>query len=447
MTASSVKSPRNFVVYPGWLIRVIPDCHAMKHRGVVVVDGKIADILSRADCEARYPGLPAYELPSHLLIPGLINMHGHLAMTLLRGYADDLPLTTWLEKHIWPAEKQWVDAEFVADGTRLAMAEMLAGGTTCFSDQYFFPDQVARAAIEAGMRAQIAFPIMDFPIPGAADPQSAIHQGLSLYDHYKNHSLIQIAFGPHAPYTLNNENLGRVVTMAGEVDAAIQIHLHETAEEIERSIDQYGVRPIQRLYDLGLLGPRTQCVHMTQIEQSDLHLMAETNAHLIHCPASNLKLSSGQCPTWQVMAAGINLAIGTDGAASNNRLDMLDEIRLAALLAKAGSGSPQAMPAAEALAAATIGGARALGLEDQIGSIEKGKQADLVAINLDQLSTQPLYDPLSQLVYACQSHQVSHTWVAGKLLYERGELKTLHRPTLLKRARHWADRIKGASND
>ena len=442
-----MKKPQNFVLYPRWMIAVEPDCRVQENRGIVVVDGKIADILSRQDCELAYRGLPAYELDQHLLLPGLINMHTHAAMTLLRGYADDQPLMDWLQKHIWPAEGRWVDAEFVRDGTQLAIAEMIQSGTTTFSDQYFFPDVAAQAALESGMRCQIVFPVMDFPTAWARNADEYIHLGLKLYDQYRSSSQISVGFGPHAPYTLSDESLQRVATLAGELDTVIQIHLHETAGEIAESVATHGERPMARMQRLGILGPRTQCVHMTQIADKDMELIKRHNLHLVHCPSSNMKLASGNCPVDKMLEAGINLCIGTDGAASNNRLDMIEEMRLAALLAKSTSAKPTAMNASQALTAVTLNAAKALGMDSQIGSLRKGKQADIIAVRLDSAGSLPVYNALSQLVYSTNGSQVSHSWVAGRQLMDQRQLQTLHMASITKRARNWAERIRGASND
>ncbi len=442
-----MKAPANFIVSPRWLVSVVPKRAPLENYSLVVQSGKISDVLPAPEAEQKYQGLPKYELKDHLLIPGLINMHGHAAMTLLRGYADDLPLMQWLQEEIWPAETRWVDAQFVRDGTSLAISEMLLSGTTTFSDQYFFPGSTAEAAIEAGMRCQIASPVLEFPSNWAKDAKDYLQKGLDLRDEFRPHSLIEIASGPHAPYTVSDNTLSEIAKYSNELQSNIQVHLHESAQEIEDSIKEFGKRPIQRLYDLGLLGPNTQCVHMTQLIADDMDLLEKTNTSVVHCPSSNLKLANGFCPVKELTDRGINVCIGTDGAASNNSLDLLAEIRMASLLAKGHSGDPTILDAVSSLECATINAARALGMEDQLGSLEVGKQADMVAIKLDSPESTPIYNPISQLIYSANSSNFSHSWIQGKLVMEDRKLTNLHLPSITKRARHWAERIRGASND
>jgi 5-methylthioadenosine/S-adenosylhomocysteine deaminase len=410
---------------------------------LAITDGRISAILPRAEAEA-VEAEAVLELPGHALLPGFINSHGHAPMTLLRGIADDLPLMPWLEQHIWPAEMQHVSAEFVRDGAELAMAEMLRAGTTCFSDMYFFPNVVAQAAQQAGLRCQISFPIFDFPSAWGTDSDDYISKGLALRDDLKHSELVQVVFGPHSPYTVNEAALGKVGMLAAELDLPIHIHLHETQQEVDDSVSAHGVRPLARINALGLLGPRTQCVHMTALEDDEIALLAEVGAHVIHCPESNMKLASGRCPVPALLEAGVNVALGTDGAASNNDLSMPGEMRSAALLAKVGEGDPTALPAATALEMATINGARAMGLQDEIGSLEVGKSADLVAVDLAQPETQPLYHPVSQLVYAADAAQVTHSWVAGRPLLADRQLKTLDLADIIARAGHWAKTVSAA---
>jgi 5-methylthioadenosine/S-adenosylhomocysteine deaminase len=364
-------------------------------------------------------------------------------MTLFRGLADDLPLMTWLEQHIWPAEAKWVDEAFVRDGTDLAIAEQIKGGITCFSDMYFFPKVASERVHNSGIRAQIAIPILDFPIPGASSADEAIRQGIELFGDLKHHPRLKIAFGPHAPYTVDDENLEKVRVIAEELDAAIHMHVHETAIEVHQALEKHGERPLARLARLGLLGPRFQAVHMTQISEDDLALLVESNSSVIHCPESNLKLASGFCPVERLWQAGVNVAIGTDGAASNNDLDLLGETRTAALLAKAVAGSASALDAHRALRMATLNGARALGLEQQIGSLEVGKLADLVAFDLSGLAQQPVYDPVSQLIYATGRDCVKHLWVGGKQLLDDRRLTRLDEQQLCATANAWGQRISG----
>ncbi|OUS13461.1 N-ethylammeline chlorohydrolase [Gammaproteobacteria bacterium 53_120_T64] len=432
----------DILINAGWLIPVIPRNTVLRNCSIAIDHGKIIAVLPSAEAEQRYSAQQCYHLPNSLLIPGLINAHAHAAMSLLRGYADDQSLHTWLNESIWPAESRWVSEEFVFDGAEIAIAEMLLGGTTCFSDMYFFPDQTARAARSTGIKCQLAFPILEFPSAWARNADEYIHKGLALRDEYRDDTRISIAFGPHAPYTVNDPALQKIATLAGELDAAIHIHLHESAGEVTQSIAEYGLRPIERLQQLGLLTPLTQCVHMTQLVDSDIALLAESGSHVIHCPESNLKLGSGFCPIEPLQKAGINIALGTDGAASNNDLNLLGEARTAALIAKGIAGNPELLPAHEALELATINGARALGIDDVTGSIEVGKAADLVAIDLNNIASQPLYNAFSQLLYTDSASHVSHTWVDGKLLVKDGQLLNLDQAELIHKAQIWQQKIQ-----
>ncbi|WP_454254969.1 TRZ/ATZ family hydrolase [Pseudomonas sp. Marseille-Q8238] len=440
------RAPLDLLLLPTWLVPVEPAGVVLREHGLGIRDGRIVLIAPRAEA-LRHTAAEVRELPDCLLTPGLINAHGHAAMTLFRGLADDLPLMSWLQDHIWPAEAKWVDETFVHDGTELAIAEQLKGGITCFSDMYFFPEIASELVHKSGIRAQMCIPVLDFPTPGARDADEALRKGLKQFDELKLHPRIKIAFGPHAPYSVSDDKLETVRMLAEELDAGIHMHVHETAFEVQQSLDRHGVRPLQRLANLGLLGPRFQAVHMTQISDDDIALLVESNSSVIHCPESNLKLASGFCPVEKLWQAGVNVAIGTDGAASNNDLDLLSETRTAALLAKAVAGSATALNAHSALRMATLNGARALGLDEQIGSLELGKLADLVAFDLSGLAQQPIYDPVSQLIYAGGRSCVQHVWVGGKQLLDQGRLTRLDEERIIATARAWGARIadKGAA--
>ena len=435
-------TPLDLLLLPTWLVPVEPAGVVLKDHGVGIRDGRIVFIGPRAQA-LKLVTTQTRELPDMLLSPGLINAHGHAAMTLFRGMADDLPLMTWLEQHIWPAETKWVNEDFVRDGTNLAIAEQLKGGITCFSDMYFYPKVASECVHNSGIRAQIAIPILDFPIPGASSADESLRQAVELFADLKLHPRIKIAFGPHAPYTVGDENLEKIRVIADELDAAIHMHVHETAFEVHQAVEQNAERPVARLARLGLLSPRFQAVHMTQISDEDLSMLVESNSSVIHCPESNLKLASGFCPVERLWQAGVNVAVGTDGAASNNDLDLLGETRTAALLAKAVAGSATALDAHRALRMATLNGARALGIESDTGSIEIGKAADLVAFDLSGLAQQPVYDPVSQLIYATGRDCVKHVWVAGKQLLEDRHLTRLDEQQLCATARAWGERISG----
>lgn len=424
-----------------WILPVVPRNAIFEHCSLVIDKGRILDIVPTDNIANRFVSDQHLKLDQHVLMPGLINTHGHAAMNLLRGYADDLPLMTWLENHIWPAEAKWVDAEFVYQGTQLAIAEMLLGGTTCFSDMYFFPDQAAKAATEAGIRAQITFPILDFPTNWARDIEEYFHLGLQIHDNYRNSSLIKIGFGPHAPYTVSDEPLKKIASLAAQIDAPIHMHIHETAQEVEQSIEQHGVRPIERLKNLGILTPQTQCVHMTEINEADMQTIKSSGASVIHCPESNLKLASGMCPVAQFLKEEITVALGTDGAASNNDLNMLGEMQTAALVGKIAAKDASALAAAECIEMATINGARALGIADQSGSLEAGKAADVIALKLDHPSLSPLYNLQSNLVYNNRSINVSHVWVDGHMKVYEGNLLALDIEQVKKQTASWQQKI------
>ncbi|OUS31518.1 N-ethylammeline chlorohydrolase [Gammaproteobacteria bacterium 45_16_T64] len=445
-TDSKVTSKVDSIIHAQWIITVDENHRngqptPLEQHAVVINQGKIVDITPTNDCP--YQSDNVIHRPHHILMPGMINAHTHAAMSLFRGLADDMPLMTWLNDHIWPAEGQWVNEDFVRDGTQLAIAEMIRGGTTCFCDMYFYPSVGAQTAKDAQMRASFAFPILDFPSSWAQNADEYLSKGLALYDTYRNHELIDIHFGPHAPYTVSDEPLTKVATLSVETGMGVQIHLHETAHEISESLAQHGQRPIARLEQLKLLTPQLQAAHMTQLNDDEIQLLAKHGVNVIHCPESNLKLASGFCPIAKLSAAGVNVALGTDGAASNNDLDMFSEMRTAALLAKGVSGDPSAIPASEAIAMATFNGARALGIDDLTGSLEKGKAADLIAIDMSAPETQPYYDPISQLVYATTADKVSDSWINGKQVLRHRELTTLDRDDIVARAKAWKTKISG----
>jgi 5-methylthioadenosine/S-adenosylhomocysteine deaminase len=411
---------KSSLICPRWIIPVEPAGEVLESHCVAVRDGLVEGILPRADAETRFSSYEKVELGEHALIPGLVNAHTHAAMSLMRGMADDLPLMRWLEEHIWPTEMKHVSPAFVRDGTLLACAEMLRGGVTCFNDMYFFPEAALEAAQAAGMRVSLGMIVFDFPSAYGSDPDDYLAKGLALRDRWREHPLVSFCLAPHAPYTVSDATFGKIATLAGEIDVPVHIHLHETRDEIARSLAEHGVRPVERLRRLGILGPGLIAVHAVHLDEAEIAQLAQHGASVAHCPSSNLKLASGFAPVARMASAGINVAIGTDGAASNNRLDMFEEMRLAALLAKAVACDAQAMPAHAALRAATLGGAAALGMDARIGSITPGKEADLAAVRLSGPELSPCYDPVSHLVYAAGRHHVSDVWVAGRRLLQEG---------------------------
>ncbi|MDH5444546.1 MAG: TRZ/ATZ family hydrolase [Gammaproteobacteria bacterium] len=423
-----------------WIIPVEPKGLIYQDYAIAVHEGRIIELLpiSKAD---RYQPTNRIDLNNQILMPGLINAHGHAAMSLMRGIADDLPLMEWLNEHIWPAEQKYVDAEFVYDGSLLACAEMLRGGTTCFNDMYFYPEETARAAEHAGMRAVVGLIVINFPSAWAQDADEYLSKGIQLHDELRNNSLIKTAFAPHAPYTVADAPLEKIRTLAEELDIPVHIHVHETAHEVEEAEKEYQIRPLQRLENLGLLTPHLVSVHMTQLTDEEITRYADSGAHVVHCPESNLKLASGFCPLDKLIKSGINVALGTDGAASNNDLDMFGEMRTAALLAKAVAGDASAVPAEEVLRMATINGAKALGLDEETGSLEVGKAADIIAVDMSGIETTPLYEPISQLVYSTGRDRVTNVWVAGKHVLKDRELTTLDTEAILDKANQWYHKL------
>ena len=435
-----MKAPADLLLLPQWVVPVEPAGTLADH-AVVVQNGRILDVLPADAAQARYAAAQTLALPGQALIPGLINLHGHAAMSLFRGMADDLPLMDWLNQRIWPAEKQHVSEAFVRDGTLLAAAEMLAGGITACNDMYFFPQAAGEAFLQAGMRATLGLIVLEFPSAYASDADDYLAKGLALRDELKDEPLLSFTFAPHAPYTIADATFSRIGTLAEQLGLPIHTHIHETADEIQHSLTQYGVRPLERLAQLGLLGPNFIGVHAIHVNDAEIELLAQHGCHVAHCSSSNLKLASGLAPVVELMRAGVNVGLGTDGAASNNRLDLFAEMRLTALLAKGVSGDAAALPAAAALKMATLDAARALNLDGQIGSIAPGKRADLVAVDLRSLACQPVFDPVSHLVYVAGREHVTHVWVDGTLKLNDRRLVDLDTDDLTARAAYWRGKL------
>lgn len=431
----------DLVIEARWIIPVLPRQTVLEYMSVAIEAGRIVALLPSNEMAQRFQGRETVCLADQALIPGLVNTHTHAAMSLMRGVADDLPLMTWLSEYIWPVEAQVISERFVRDGTLLACAEMLRGGITCFNDMYFFPQAAAEAVEQSGIRACLGLVLLDHASPYASDADDYLHKGLAARDALRENARITTCLAPHAPYTVSDRAFGRVLTYADQLGLNLHTHLHETRDEIARSEAQYGLRPLQRLAGLGFLGPNVLAAHCVHLTSGEIAALAEHGCHVMHCPSSNLKLGSGIAPVSSLLAAGVNVGLGTDGAASNNRLDLFAEMRLAALLAKAG-GDAASLPAAQALEMATINGARALGMEDRIGSIEPGKLADLVAVDFSAPEMQPCFDPLSHLVYVAGREQVSHTWVAGELRYQRGVHDSVDMEELKEITKLWQARLK-----
>lgn len=456
------------ILHPRWLIPIQPHDTVLHEHSLVMEHGLIRAILPQGEARqrARHHGSQEIELPQHALLPGLVNVHTHLAMNLLRGVADDLPLMTWLREHIWPLENQLLSDAFVFDGSLLACAELIQSGVTCFNDMYFFPAATLRAAEQSGLRASVGLTVIDFPTAWGSDADDYLRKGqalreewhirygersalakslqqeINLLDEWHGNPRTSFMLAPHAPYTVSDAPLTRIRDLAEKLGIGIHMHVHETAQEVQDAVQTTSERPLARLQRLGLLDQHFLAVHMTQLMDAEIDMLAERGVHIGHCPESNLKLASGIAPLAKLRQHEVNVGIGTDGAASNNDLDLLGETRSAALLAKGFSGDAAAIPAADALHMATLGGARTLGLGERIGSLEVGKAADLIAIDLGGLHTQPLFDPIAQIVYAASRHDITHLWVAGRMLMNERRLLTLMADELIAKAQTWQQAIR-----
>jgi len=429
------------LIEAGWVVPVVPHGVVLEDHAVAVSGNRIAAVLPIPEARARFDAKETVSRPDGALIPGLVNTHCHNPMTLLRGVADDLPLKVWLQQHIWPIEAAVIGPDFVADGVTLAIAEMLRGGTTCANENYFFPDVQAATYKRFGFRARVGLPVIDFPTAWAQSDDEYFDRAGEVHDAWRDDALVTTAFAPHAPYTVSDANFERIRMLSDQLDIPVHLHLHETAQEVEQSIEKHGQRPIARIDRLGLFNDRLIAVHMTQLTEAEIHLCAERGVSVVHCPESNLKLASGFCPACVLERAGANLAIGTDGCASNNDLDMFGETRTAAILAKAVAQDAAGFDAFSALRAATLGGAKAMGFDHLVGSIEPGKQADLVCVDLSPLETQPLHHVVSQLVYATGRQQVSDVWIAGARKLRERELVDMDTAAIVANARQWRERI------
>ena len=431
----------DLIIEAGWVVPVVPHGVVLADHAVVVSGGAIVAVLPIAEARAGFQAKQIVSRPDAALIPGLVNAHTHNPMTLLRGVADDLPLKVWLQEHIWPIEGAVIGPGFVADGVTLAIAEMLRGGTTCCNENYFFPDVQAATYKRHGFRARVGLPVIDFPTAWASSDDEYFDRAGEVHDAWRDDALIGTAFAPHAPYTVNDANFERIRMLADQLDVPVHLHLHETAQEVQQSLEEHGQRPIARLDRLGLFNDRLIAVHMTQLTDAEIHLCAERGVSVVHCPESNLKLASGFCPACALQRAGVNLAIGTDGVASNNDLDMFGETRTAAILAKAVANDAAGFDAFSALRAATLGGAKAMGFDHLVGSLEPGKQADIACVDLSALETQPLHHVVSQLIYATGRQQVSDVWIAGKPKLSARVLVDMDMERIIANAKQWRGRI------
>lgn len=433
------------IVHAKWIITGEENSSILEDHALVIHQGTIKDILKSDQAEKQYQAKRVERFDSHALMPGFMNSHTHLTMNYFRGLADDLALMDWLNHHIWPAEKKWLSQEFVKDASLFAMAEMIRSGTTCFNDMYFFLQATAEAVEISGMRGAIGITVIDFPTAWAKDPEDYIAKGLEFLQEYKNHPRITTTFAPHAPYTVSDETLLKVKDLAEKHDLKINMHIHETRDEIRQSLEKYKIRPLKRLQNLEFLSPRVIAIHMTQIDDQDLEVLEAERPHIVHCPESNMKLASGVCPVTKFIDLKLNVALGTDGAASNNDLDMLGEMRSAAFLSKLSTHDPTSLSAAETMTLATLNGARALGIDQLTGSLKPGKAADFIALNLNEIETLPLYHPASQIVYAATRNQVTDVWVNGKQLLKSRQLLTLNEEELKDKASFWGKKLLAQS--
>lgn len=430
------------IIQAKWLIPCEENNTVLEDHAFIIHQGKIKDILPSKLANTRYTAHVRESYSTHAIIPGLINAHTHVPMTYFRGLADDLALMNWLSNHMWPAEKKWLSPEFVYDSSLFGMAEMIRSGTTCFNDMFFFLSDTAKATEVAGLRGHIAMHIIAFPTNWAKDVEEEFTKALAFYEEYKNSKYVTVTAAAHSMYTVTADNdLLRLKEIAERYDLKINMHVQEPKTEIDVVLKQTQLRPLQRLEKLGLLSPRLIAIHMLHLNEEDLDLVQTYKPHVVHCPQSNMKLASGICPVSALRARGINVALGTDGAASNNDLSMLDEMRSATLLDKHTTQNPEALPAYTTLQMATLNGAKALGIEHLTGSLTVGKSADFVALDLEEIETLPVFHPVSQIVYAAARNQVTDVWVAGKQLLKNRKLMTLDEKELIDKAKYWGEKI------
>lgn len=429
------------IVHAKWLLSGIPNQPALENHSLCIADGKIQAVLPTAHVKENYTAKQVDNYSEHLIMPGLVNAHTHIGMNYFRGLGSDLSLMDWLHNHMLPTEKKWLSHEFVYDVSLFAMAEMIRSGTTCYNDMFYFPSATAEATIKSGIRAGIGLTVIEFPTKWAKTTDEYFSKGLDFYEQYKDNPYITPTLAPHAPYTVSDESFIRIRALSEKLQLKINVHLHETLDEIDQSMKQFGKRPMRRLYDLGLLSPQVIAIHCANLNKEDRDLLAETQPSVVHCPESNMKLASGICPVGQLRDAGVNIALGTDSVASNNDLDMLSEMRSASLLSKISTLNPESLKAHEALELATINGAKAMGLDHTIGSLEVNKAADFIAINMQDIEMLPVFKPEAQVVYSSNRQQVSDVWVNGKQLMKNRQLLTLDEQELKQKAKLFSQKI------
>ena len=436
------KKNASIIISASWIFTSNSADQLLSDYSIVIKGNQIIDLVHQSKVFDEYDAEEIYQLTDHILIPGLINTHTHAAMSLFKGFSDDLPLQDWLNNYIWPAEKKFVNSSFVKDGSMLALSEMIKAGVTTFNDMYFYPESTAEASIELGVRSNVGLVVLDFPTNYAADPEDYLVKGFEFRDRWRSEELITTSIAPHAPYSVSDEAFSLINTYSEELGINIHMHLHETQWEIEDSVKRYGITPVQRLNNLGIINPSLIAAHCVHLNDQDMATLAKNKVSIVHNPSSNMKLGSGIADVAKMIKQNLNISLGTDSSASNNRLDIMEEMRLAALLTKGKNKSPELLSATQAIKMATINGAKTLGLDSIIGSIEKNKIADLVAIDLNSIENQPIYNPLATLVYSSSKSDVSYVWINGKIKLKEKELVNLDQEKIIQMAKIWQKRIK-----
>jgi 5-methylthioadenosine/S-adenosylhomocysteine deaminase len=445
VAASAQGARRISLIVIGGTVLTENDVRQVLAPGAVAINGTdIVDVGSPADITSRYTATQTIDARDQIVLPGLINTHTHAPMVMFRGLADDLALMDWLQKYIFPAEAKTVSPEFVRTGTRLAALEMIQSGTTTFADMYYFEEEIAKATREAGLRGVLGQTIIQFPVADAKTPAESLTRAERFIQAFKDDSLIVPAVAPHAMYTLDRASLLASAELGRKYSVPILIHLAETQDEVKTAREQYKNTPAGYLESIGFWGPRTLAAHGVWVTDDDIAILKRRNVGVSHNPESNMKLASGMAPVMKYMAAGVALSLGTDGAASNNDLDMFEAMRQASFLAKLASGDPTAVPAQVALDLATIGGAQALGMEKVIGSLEPGKRADLITVSMSAARQTPMYDAVSHLVYVTRGDDVRNTVVNGKVLMRDRRLSTLAEAEVLAQAKTLAQKVRDA---
>jgi 5-methylthioadenosine/S-adenosylhomocysteine deaminase len=428
------------IIYPDKIIHG-NDLKIIKKNAIAIKDKKIIAIDEDDTIRNNYYSHNTYNLPTSIISPGFINCHTHIAMNLFKSFVFDLPLSIWLQDYIWPAEGRFLSEEFVYDGSMLAIVEMIKCGTTCFNDMYFYPDKTADATILAGLKAVMGMVVIDYPSKWANNSFEYIQKGLSFLDKYKKQNLIKTSFAPHSLYALSANAWQNIATIANELDLTVHTHLNETQQENALFIKKYKITPLQKLKELELLNKNLIAVHMTHFNKQEEILIKNNPINVVHCPLSNAALSCGYCDVTQLKKLNSNVVVGTDGAASNYNLDMIQQMRSVGMFAKLVTKDATNMPAYEIYKMATVNAAKALQLENS-GFLQVGMDADMIAIDTKNVNTYPCYDELSSIVYSACSDQITFSWVQGRLLMEDRKLITIDEDEVLSKVAFWQEKIK-----